>query len=185
MTDQQINKLYFLALIPDVKLRAKVKSLKEELKINYNAVHALKSPAHITLQMPFRRPEGEEQHIITTLKEFSGQQLSFEINLEGFDCFNPRVIFIRVVNHHPIIDLHIRLNRVLSNELNFNPKVLTRKLHPHMTIATRDLSEAAFDKAWPHYTSRYFKASFNADGFFLLKHNGKYWDIYQEFQFGG
>lgn len=167
-----------------MKLRAKVKSFKEEMKTNFGAAHALKSPAHITLQMPFRRPEGDEQRIIKKLKEFSELQSSFEIQLDGFDCFTPRVIFIRVANHQPIIELHQKLNSVLSSELNFNDKALTHRLHPHMTIATRDLTEEAFDKAWPQYKSRDFIASFRADSLFLLKHNGKHWDIFEEIQFG-
>ena len=133
--------------------------------------------------MPFRRPEADEKYIISTLKEFSNPQFSFEIKLDGFDCFTPRVIFIRVANHQPIIELHKKLNNVLSNNLNFNHKVLTHKLHPHMTIATRDLTEEAFNKAWPQYASKEFNASFKADSLFLLKHNGKYWDIYKEFLF--
>ena len=183
MTNPQINQLYFIALIPDYKLRSEVKSLKEDLKNKFGASHALKSPAHITLQMPFRRHEGDEQLIITTLEEFSKLQSSFEIILDGYDCFPPRVIFIKVLNHPPVIALHKKFNEVLKAELNFKNRVLTQKLHPHMTIATRDLSEDAFEKAWPQYRSKKFNGSFSVNSLFLLKHNGKHWEIYREFPF--
>ena len=184
MPNQQINQLYFLALVPDKELRAKVKTLKEEINDKYNASHALKSPVHITLQMPFRRNKNPEQTIIQTLESFSKEQTSFEILLEGFDCFAPRVIFVRIKNHNPIISLHKKLNKVLRDRLAFNSKVLTHQLHPHMTIATRDLSEEAFGLAWPLYETKKFSASFKAKSFFLLKHNGQHWNIYKEFPFG-
>ena len=185
MTNKQIDNLYFIALIPDDKLRAEVKSLKEELETNFGASHALKSPAHITLQMPFRRPEHDEQYIIKSLEEFCKEQTSFDIYLEDYDCFEPRVIFIRVKYHQPIIDLHKSLNDVLVSKLNFNSKVLTDKLHPHMTIATRDVTEEAFEQAWPKYKSKTFNAFFRTNSLFLLKHNGKHWDIFKEISFGG
>ena len=47
--------LYFIALIPGKELKEKVRAVKERMKADYNAGHALKSPAHITLQMPFKR----------------------------------------------------------------------------------------------------------------------------------
>ena len=153
------------------------------MKTLFGASHALKSPAHITLQMPFRRREEDEQLLIDKLTEFSLSQKSFDILLEGFDCFAPRVIFIKVLNHPPVIALHKKFNEVLKAELNFNNRVLTQKLHPHMTIATRDLSEDAFEKAWPQYRSKKFNGSFSVKSLFLLKHNGKHWDIYREFPF--
>ena len=184
MTNQQINQLYFLALVPDEKLRAEVKSLKEEMRDKFNASHALKSPAHITLQMPFRRNEDDEDFIIQTLETFSREKLSFDILLDGFDCFAPRVIFIKIKNPSPIISLHRKLNKILRDPLEFSSKVLTHRLHPHMTIATRDLSEEAFTQAWPQYESKEFSATFKAKSLFLLKHNGQNWNIFKEFCFG-
>ena len=153
------------------------------MKSSFGACHALKSPAHITLQMPFRRDEKDETIIIQELEKFSAQQNTFDVFLNGFDCFAPRVIFIRVKNHQPLVDLHNKLNEVLSSKLDFKSKVLTQKLHPHMTIATRDLSEDAFEQAWAHYKAKEFTASFEVSSLFLLKHNGQYWDLYKEFHF--
>lgn len=184
MTHQHINQLYFIALVPDGELREQVRFLKEEMKMNYGASHALKSPAHITMQMPFRRPEADEESIIQILELFCQEQVSFDIILNGFDCFAPRVIFIRIINHKPVISMHKKLNKVLESDLNFSSRVLTHQLHPHMTIATRDLSEAAFEQAWPQYESKEIRASFTVKSLFLLKHSGKHWDMYREFFFG-
>ena len=155
------------------------------MRDRFGAAHALKSPAHITLQMPFRRNEEEETAIFKTLEEFTSGEESFGIDLLGFDAFAPRVLFIKIVDHQTLIGLQHRLRFELKSKLAFQYKNPEYKFHPHMTIATRDLSEEAFYEAWPEYEKREFGASFEAKSLFLLKHNGKDWDVYREFPFNG
>lgn len=175
--------LYFIALIPHHELREEIRALKEELKERFNVKHALKSPAHITLHMPFKRSSEDEPHIIHTLEYFASRQHSFSIALSGFGCFSSRVIFVRVENHQSITHLHAQLNEALINQMGFNKNAIKPEVHPHLTIATRDLYKAAFKEAWPEFQKREFKASFTAKSIFLLKHNGRHWDIYREFFF--
>ena len=175
--------LYFIALIPDEKLRDKVRLLKEEFRYRFDVKHALKSPAHITLQRPFRRDESQEEKIIKALESFSKDQEVFEVNLSGFGCFEPRVIFINVADHKKTEQLHLKLNQVLLKNLDFLEKEMNIKIHPHMTLATRDLEKSLFYKAWEEFKNRTFTAGFKVKSLFLLKHNGKYWDIYREFPF--
>lgn len=170
-------------MIPDPKLRARVKSLKEELKTNFGAAHALKSPAHITLQMPFRREINAEAEIFASLKKTGLDQTPFTVHLSGFDSFPPRVIFIRIREHECILQLHSALKISLKNDMKFSERELTHSIHPHMTIATRDLSEKGFEMAWPLYKERPFEDSFRVNSLYLLKHNGKNWDIFHEFPF--
>jgi 2'-5' RNA ligase len=182
ISDQHLN-LYFIALIPHLELREQIKALKEEMKERYNAAHALKSPAHITLQMPFRRRKADEPHLINTLEEFALDQNKFMVSLSGFDCFSPKVIYVKVIDHEPIIYIHAQLKQVLTNKMGFKEKVVTQNVHPHMTIATRDLSVEAFHKAWAEFAKRVFEASFLAKSIYLLKHNGRFWEIHREFSF--
>ena len=154
------------------------------MRERFGASHALKSPPHITLQMPFRRNPTSELTMIRELQQFANNELVFPIKLSGFDCFSPRVIFVRVVNHRPIISLHTRLCELLGSALGFNENELNNRIHPHMTIATRDLSADAFRIAWPEFENRPFNAAFQADCITLLKHNGKFWDVFKEFKFG-
>ncbi len=176
--------LYFIALIPNNELKDRIKELKEEMKERFNSKHALNSPAHITLQMPYRRSENEENNMIQFLEDFAKHQKPFHVDLKGFGCFTPRVLFVKVYCHAPIIQLHMTLKEVLKNQLDFKEKDITTNIHPHMTTATRDLSKLEFHKAWPEFENRVFEASFEAKSLFLLKHNGKFWDINREFLFG-
>lgn len=175
--------LYFIAIIPCPELREQVRLLKEEMKGRFHAKHALKSPAHITLQMPFKRNEEDESLLIKELENFATKQNLYSVELKGFGCFSPRVIFVKVKDHKPITVLYSNLKNVLTDELSFKENEVSNKIYPHMTIATRDLTEDAFLKAWPEYEQRKFNASFTVNSLFLLKHNGKCWDIYKEFLF--
>jgi len=74
---------------------------------------------------------------------------------------------------------------VLEHRLGFSRKEMMEEIHPHMTIATRDLSKKMFHKAWPEFKDREFKASFTADSLHLLKHSGKQWEFFREFSFEG
>jgi len=177
------SNLYLIALIPHIELREQIKALKDEMKERFNAKHALKSPAHITLQMPFRYSNADEPHLIETLQKFAENQHAFSLNLSGFDCFSPRVIFVKVTEYEPMVLLHSKLKTVLSKKMDFEENAITQDIHPHMTIATRDLSVSNFKKAWKEYEKKEFEASFLSKSLFLLKHNGKSWDIYKEFFF--
>ena len=177
------KQLYLIALVPHVKLRDDVRELKLEMKERFNASHALKAPAHITLQMPFRRDEEFEEILTAGLDSFAADQQPFEIEINGFDAFPPRVLYLKIGNHSPVVDLHSDLQPVLRENLGLSDKEIMDRFHPHLTIATRDLSKKMFNKAWPEFKERKFRASFTADRLHLLKHNGKNWDLYREFLF--
>lgn len=178
------TELYFVALIPPVELRNEIKTLKERMRSDYGAGHALRSPAHITLQMPFKRDAGDESALAAALGKFALGENPFTVELDGFGCFSPRVIFIRIMKHEAVRSLHGRLKKLLKDELGFLPAEIMNDLQPHITIATRDLTKEAFRDAWPEFQHEEFRGSFEARSLFLLKHNGKSWDILREFPFG-
>ncbi|MEX0662183.1 MAG: 2'-5' RNA ligase family protein [Balneolaceae bacterium] len=177
------KQLYFIALLPPEEIRQDVRQLKLGMKKRFDASHALKSPAHITLQIPFRREEKMESEMIGSLQKFAADQSKFMISLNGFGSFLPRVLFIKIEDHQPVQNLHSKMNVVLINSLSFTQKEIKQQLHPHLTIATRDLSKAAFHDAWTEYKDREFRASFDVNSLYLLKHNGKFWDVFREFPF--
>ncbi|MEN8187723.1 MAG: 2'-5' RNA ligase family protein, partial [Bacteroidota bacterium] len=168
---------------PHSALRNEIRSLKEEIKKYTGAKKSLNSPAHITIQRPFRKDSEFEVKLINDLQLFAAKQKSFTVNISGFGCFEPRVIFIDVLVSKEIQELHTGLNSVLLDQLGFENKEINKNIHPHITIATRDLSKSAFDKVWPSYQKRKFDTEFTVKSIFLLKHNGKFWDVIQEFSF--
>lgn len=176
-------KLYFIALIPEEELRKKIKELKEEMADKFGASHALKSPAHITLQPPLKRKEEEEPDLIKTLERFSQDQSAFQIQLAGFGFFPKSTIFIKVANHDPVINLYIRLHNELKEKILGRGEDDPANFHPHVTIATRDLTKKAYKNAIAHFEQQNFKEKWQVQSIFLLKHNGKNWDIHREIPF--
>ncbi|MCQ0110111.1 2'-5' RNA ligase [Zhouia amylolytica] len=179
----QEQSLYYIAVVPPENEANQVKSIKEELKCRYGIQHALKSPAHITLQMPFRRSSTDENLMINTLKAFAAKRLSFNVSLNGFNHFSNRVIFISVEDHQPLITLHNVLKNTLIASLSFTEKETSGPFHPHVTIAHRDLTPEVFNAIWTTYKAKDFAITFRIDSLCLLKHNGKNWDIFKSFPF--
>ncbi|TVQ45318.1 MAG: 2'-5' RNA ligase family protein [Saprospirales bacterium] len=176
-----MSNLYFIALVPNQNIRQKVFELKNEMREKYGAAHALKSPAHITLVMPFRRKEAEEELFCRVIRETAADMKPFFIELEDFDVFAQGVIFIKVKDHENIIEVRKNLVKNLRNDAGFSPKETGSRFHPHMTIATRDLTEENFDSAWKAFSERTFQEKWLCESISILKHNGKHWDIYNSY----
>lgn len=170
-------------MLPDIKLREEIRAIKEEFCRDYSASHALKSPAHITLQMPFKRTPDYEPMMTNALREFAVAEKPFTVGLDGFGAFAPRVIFIKIRDHQHVSGLHTRLSDVLLEQMGFSRGDIMVNVHPHITVATRDLSRDSFGRAWPMFENRKFTGSFTVNSLFLLKHSGRNWEIFREFTF--
>lgn len=174
---------YFLAIVPPTQLFNEIEALKKEIAENYHIKGALLSPAHITLHMPFEFEEGKEQKLIGCLSDFSFDSC-FEINLTGYHCFEPRVVFINVEKTEELSMLQKQLVSHLKKNLNiFNQAEDMRGFHPHITIAYRDLKKPVFYQIWEKYQNKSFEKTFNCQSFWLLKKDKKQWKLLQEFSF--
>lgn len=175
--------LYFIALIPPEALCQRIRSLKLEIADKYRIKHALKLPAHITLQIPFRIPDKDESGLVLLLKDFAAKQHRFTIEISGFKKFSKRVIYADVETKEPVVELYERLQGLLEGNLDLKDHEKTHKIHPHFTLASRDLDHRIFPLVWADFKDREFQDSFQARSISLLKHNGKSWDILKEFEF--
>ena len=175
--------LYYIAIVAPEPILSEVKAFKHEMREKFNAKHALKSPAHITLQMPFKLPKNQEPDLTTALENFAKNQKGFKLKLSGFDCFAPRVVFVKVAEHEQLLRLHAAFKQFINDKDLIPKENISQDMHPHMTIATRDLKKDIFPQAWGYYKNKPYEASFFADRISLLKHNGKFWEVYREFDF--
>lgn len=174
--------LCFIAILPPEPLKEQIRELKEEIKKKYGAVRALRLPAHITLQPPFKIEEALVPQLHLYLKEFTGSLEPFEVYLAGFGAFPPKVLFIEVPSPDHLRKVHRQLTDLLQKEHYINEEV-PREFHPHITLATRDLKKSDFRTAREDLENRTFKAHFKATGIHLFQHNGRSWDINREFKF--
>jgi 2'-5' RNA ligase len=172
--------LYFIALVPPLKIREEVKELKIEIERKYMALHAQKLPAHITVIPPVWLENQQENPFLDLVFTIAEESNPFKIHLLNFHRFGQKIIYIKIKDHEPIKKLQERLQYALGKIIPVNDST---KFHPHITLATKDLSHQHFKTAWQEFKERSFEASFNADSLIVFKHNGKTWDVFKTFPF--
>ena len=181
MAEKKSENLYFIAIIPPESLYSEALALKQHFKNQYNSQAALNSPPHITLHMPFKWKEGKEAALINRLEMFAEKQKPFEMRLNSFRAFEPRVIFIDVIKDDALTDLQKSLKRFCKIELNlFNADYKEFAYHPHVTLAFRDLKKPEFYKAWGELKEKKLEANFTVSSIALLKHDGEEWKVFRE-----
>ncbi len=183
MRNQQDLELYFIALIPHEELRNEIRAIKERMRDHYGAGHALRSPAHITLQKPFKRDRDAGRAISDALRLFAQNEQPFTVELDGYGAFPPRVIYIKLKENRHIATLHERLKALLLSSFDFTPDEIMKGVEPHITVATRDLTREAFSEAWPEIKGERIISSFRVNSITLLRHTGKLWEILEDFNF--
>lgn len=177
-----LNTHYFVAILPEKDQQELITNIKKDIALRYNTKAALKSPPHITLQPPFHWNEKEEFSLINQLKGFCLGYSLFQVSVNGFDAFKPRVIYVKVNPNMYLNSLHTSLRNVLTKNLNIsNTLRKNRHYHPHITVAFSDLNKDDFWKAWSYYRDKNLCFSFDAKHITLLKHNGEKWDTYVNF----
>ena len=190
MADHRINiakpkkSLYFVAVLPDEKFLSQVLEIKKYIAEKYHSSHALKSPGHITLHMPFKWREDRVEMLENTLAEFVIGREKIAITLNGFQSFAPRVIYINIEENVELSDLHADLVKVAREKLKLlNAEYKGRGFNPHMTVAFRDLKPAMFKKAWEEFQIKEIKHNFEISSLVLLKHSGISWEVFRRFGF--
>lgn len=174
--------LYFIALVPPEPIYIEIMGYKQYFADTYNSKAALKSPPHVTLHMPFKLKEKKETSLITCLKECAQKHEPFNLELQNFGVFDPRVIYVNVINNQPLTALQKSLQQLMKTSFNiFNTDYRGRPFHPHMTVAFRDLKKSQFELAWNEFKEKPFQAQYTVENVTLLKHNGKMWEEFRSF----
>jgi 2'-5' RNA ligase len=173
-----LNKKYFIAIVLPSPALEMAESLKQQIFQQYGLSGALRSPAHITLHRPFEWKEAKEIDLINSLTTFQFAE-QVKIDLLNFACFEPRVIYIDVVENVVLRDLHQQLKVFCQKHLKLLNEVNDlRGFHSHVTIAFRDLKKAQFYPLRDFYKTETFRANFGVNTIQLLKFDKK-WEILQ------
>jgi 2'-5' RNA ligase len=178
-----VERLYFVAIVPPSPIYEEAFKQKVYFKTKYNSKASLNSPPHITLHMPFKWVERDEQDLADHLRAFAEKNAAVRIKLNGFSSFPPRVIFINVETSSELEMLQKNLERYFKRQLNlFNAKYKDLPFHPHLTLAFRDLKKPNYQKALEEFVGKEYQANFLADKIALLKHSGSVWEVFEEFE---
>lgn len=175
---------YFIALVPEGTIQEEATQLKEALKENFNIKYALKSPAHITLKMPFNWNELKEDKLAFLLKDFFENKKPFDLQLKGFDRFGKRVIFIAVKPSEKLTTLQQELGAFSKLVLKLPLELSDTSFHPHMTIAFKDLKTPKFEDYWNFIRKQSFNYPYLVKEAALLKRTEGRWLVINTFSLG-
>ncbi len=170
--------LYFIAVVPPEEIQEQITAFKKEIASKYGSSHALKSPPHITLHMPFKWKDKKYEMLEQVIQSVNSRLDPFTIQLKDFDFFEPRVVFVDVVANDKLEDLQKEVVDACRNQLKLdNANYKNRPFHPHVTIGFRDLKKPMFYLAMEYFKPREFSAKFQISQVRLLKHDGVKWRI--------
>jgi 2'-5' RNA ligase len=172
---------YFLAIVPTGEIQESATSLKLLLKEQMNIKYALKSPAHITLKMPFSYNEAKEDYLIEKLRTFLSGKENFKIQVKGTGTFGKRVIFWKIEADSKLYELQESVKSFCKRELNLVYELSDRNFHPHMTIAFKDVKERDFDQVKAIVTDRSINLPFQVFSVELLKRIDRSWEVTYSF----
>ncbi|UZD21729.1 2'-5' RNA ligase family protein [Algoriphagus halophytocola] len=175
---------YFLALVPEGKIQDEATALKYELKDAFNVKYALKSPAHVTMKMPFVYNEAKEGVLLAKLRQFTQEFHSMKIQVDGVETFGQRVIFLGIAADADLISFQQELKLYCKRELNLVDELSDRNFHPHMTIAFKDLKKNNFQQVLDFAKAKAIQGVFEAQHLCLLKRESGRWTVYQKIDFG-
>ena len=177
-------KRFFIALVPPPEIQAIANSIKREFAEKYASQAAQKSPPHITLQPPFEWILQELPNLEQQIAKFAAQQAPFEVELNEFAAFPPKVVYIDVVKTAALLNLQANLMADLEVTLGIvDAPSKRRSFTPHMTVAFRDLTEPNFNAAWQTFQGRSLQLKFLASSLSLLLYGGHQWHIHETLPF--
>lgn len=161
--------------------------MKEEVKqLLDRSFRSYNSKPHITLWL-IKMSDVHELKMIEVLENECRSLSPFEIELNGFGCFNlgSNVIFVKPSSEAEIVSVPQKLFKELRNAVsipNTSRPFLTD--HPHMTVAS-GLTKNEFDSLWPTYEDRPYNSSFTVNSVVLLEKKEPPFRFIGEFQFRG
>ncbi|WP_330443273.1 2'-5' RNA ligase family protein [Flavobacterium sp. C4GT6] len=172
---------YFIALIPPQEVCEQVTAFKKNIAINYNSHKALRVIPHITLKTPFNLEEKEHSLLMQWFHNLSFSINKFELQLNGFGCFNNSkapVIYVQPEYSAQLLSVQQSIIKQFATAFpNTQIQFHDNDYHPHMTIGYRDLTYPEFEKAWSVYKNKPYKVQFEVQGIYLLQHDAKQWNI--------
>lgn len=177
---------FFIALLPPHTIQVVANEVKAIMRDDYASKAAFRSPPHITLHAPFEWAMADLLKLDKVLRQFAAKQRPVPITLDGFNAFEPHVIYIDVVKREGLMLLQPKLLEVMESELGVVSKSdRNRAFVPHLTVAFRDLKPAMFRKAWAVFQHREIHFDFVAEHIALLIHDGKLWQVKEKYAFKG
>lgn len=176
--------LKLIAIIPPPEVYAEVRSLQEYIAHHWGPRHALRTPPHITIIPPIALNSAQTGWLFGMAYAMAGTLTPFQLELNGFDFFKPRVVYIRPIVSEPLQELHeIWQSALLSKMPHILDTYPQRPYHPHLTLAHKDVTRPQFDQMMLYFKNKPFHMHFTVDRFCILTHRDHGWEMEREYYF--
>lgn len=172
--------LFFIALIPNRRLREKINIFKHDFSKRFGSSKALKVYPHITLKAPFKCSINGKKELLNWFTQMNTPQNSFCIDLNGFGAFHNKhspVVFINPAINNELIKLQRELMIGFDTIFPAYVHPVDINFKPHITVAYRDLTPENFSRAWQEYKHKPFDDVFDVAAIYLLEHDRNKWNI--------
>lgn len=177
----KILQKYFIAIVPEGDVQERATELKMKLRERFNLKYALRSPAHVTLKMPFLWNEAKEDRLINKLQDFFSRQAPFSLKVRKIGTFGDRVIFIKVEEKKELMDLQKKLAKFCKTELNLVVELSDYAYRPHMTVAFKDIKKKRFSEYLEYVKDQGFSCRMDVREIALLERTEGKWKVVKRF----
>lgn len=148
------------------------RKLELELCKKFGLCWGLKQPPHITIKCPFETKELDK--FTNYLQDLSKNVKSFEIELEDFNYFEPKVIFLDVKENPKLKKLHFKIIKDLKEKFCIEPHQFEgNKIKFHSTLAVIDVTKQKFLRAKKYLEKYKPKLKFKAKSIGIFYYLGK------------
>ena len=166
---------YYPAILLPEPFHSEIRGMQDALPNPSGKQVIVFSPPHITLADDFNSELEKEGALVESLrKEVNGIE-PFILNLDGFQRYGFKTIYIGVNQKDQVK----ALGKTLSQSIYafFKQRGTEKKVKPcsdpHLTVIPNYLISGNFDMVWAEFESKPYSASFLVDRICLLKREGK------------
>lgn len=166
------KELYFIAILPPQNILVEIENFKKICMERFNSKHALRLPAHITLVPPFQSNEQKIYSLKSLLRGMLKRDISVELN--GFSYFEKRVIYIAIKKNNELF----KLKKDIDDKVSTKHKMKSTDINfiPHITIASKDLTEGNFILSQEYFENTEYKRFFKVKKIIVFKLEDSNWE---------
>lgn len=153
-------------------------NLRKDVFQKFNAKSS-KLPAHFTIKSPFESDDISDLEVI--LKNFTDKNKKQRYTIKGYDHFDDRVIYMKVLMSKEGIELHNKLIDVLDSisYINFTSTDGKNKVF-HVTISSKRIQKI-FNELWDYVTNIPCEFTCYFDNISIYKWENNTWNLHKEF----
>lgn len=154
-------------------------NLRKEVYEKFNAKSS-KLPAHFTIKSPFETDNIDELEY--ALNEFCNKTSSSSYKIDGYDHFDDRVIFMKVLMSNEAKSIHDSLIDTINtiSYINFNKSDGKDKIF-HVTISSKKIKNM-FNVLWDYVNSIPCKFDCKFDNISIYKWENNTWILHKEYK---